>query len=86
MKQITESHLLEGTLLDQHNVLHNAELVVLTKHRSGPKKRKSEVVTLIEFAQQPPVPDGGPYVIHYVLDGKQHSDRVNIKLGKLIAG
>jgi hypothetical protein len=65
-------------------MLHEIELVIGAKQMSRERKRKEQPITIIEFARQPPVPDGGPYTLQYVINGKQHKDRVHVKSGKLV--
>jgi len=83
MWQSERPHLIKGTLLDQRKILHDVELVIVTKSKPGKTKMKKEVILEIKLARQSPVPDGGPYTLQYAFDGKQHKDRVRIKFGKL---
>ena len=83
MRQLVRPHLIQGMLLDEHKVLHDVELVVVTKHQSGKKKMKEEVISEIKFARQSPVPDGDSYSLQYILNGKEHKDQVRVKSGEL---
>jgi hypothetical protein len=83
MYQPERPHLVQGTLLDQRKVLHDVELVIVTKPKSGQRRMKEEVISQIKLAHQSPVPDGGPYTLQYALNGKEHKDRVRVKSGKL---
>ena len=85
MRQPERPHLIHGTLLDQQKVLHEIVIVLVTKHKSGQRRMKGEAISKISFARQSPVPDGGPYILQYAFNGKQHKDRVFIKSGKLAA-
>lgn len=85
MWQPERPHLIQGTLLDQRNVLHDVELVIVTKPKSGQKRMKGQAISRIKIARQAPVPDGGPYILQYVLNGKKHKDRVRVRAGKLAA-
>ena len=82
MWQPERPHLIHGTLLDQQKVLHEIVIVLVTKHKSG-QRRKGEAISKISFARQSPVPDGGPYILQYVFDGNQHKVPVRVKSGKL---
>jgi hypothetical protein len=86
MWQSERPHLIQGTLLDQRKVLHDVELVIVTKPKSGRKGTKEETISKMKFAQQSPVPDGGPYILQYVLNSEKHRDPVRIKSGKLAVG
>jgi hypothetical protein len=83
MTQTERFHIIQGTLLDQQNMLHEIELVIEAKQNPSQWNTKERSITIIEFARQPPVPDGGPYTLQYVVNGKQHKDRVHVKSGKL---
>jgi hypothetical protein len=86
MRQLVRPHLIQGTLLDQRKILHDVELVIVTKHKSGKKRMKGEAISEIKFAQQSPVPDGGPYILHYVFKGKEHKDPAHVKWGEISIG
>ena len=79
------SYLVPGRLVDQQRILHELELVIVTKQLPGQKGVEDEVISEIKLAQHSPVPDGGPYVLRYVFKGKQHEDKVRVKLGTLIS-
>ena len=76
-------HLIQGTLLDEHKVLHEIQLVIVIKHTAAKKTQNDKIISEIKFARQSPVPDGGPYILQYAFNGKQHKDEVHIKSGKL---
>jgi hypothetical protein len=83
MYQSERPHLVQGTLLDQQKILHDVELVIVTKPKSGRRGTKEEIISKIKFAQPSPVPDGGPYILQYVLNSEKHKDPVRIKSGEL---
>ena len=83
MTQRERFHLIQGTLLDRQNILHDVELVIVTKSKSDRKGTEEEPITMIEFARRSPVPDGGPYTLQFVFNGKEHKDPVRVKSGKL---
>jgi len=83
MLQSERPHLVQGTLLDQRKVLHDVELVIVTKPKPDQGRMKKTGISEIKLARQSPVPDGGPYILTYAFNGKQHKDRVHIKSGKL---
>ena len=82
MVQANRSHLVPGTLLDQQRILHEIELVIVTRKLPG---IEDEAISEIKLAQTSPVPDGGTYVLRYIFKGKQHEQQVRVKLGALIS-
>ncbi len=79
------SYLVPGTLIDQQRILHEIELVIVTKKRSGQKGVQDEAISEMKLARTSPVPDGGPYALRYVFKGKQYENQVRLKLGSLIS-
>ena len=85
MTHPNSSYLIAGKLLDQQSILHEIELVVVTKQLLGQAGVEDEAISEVKLAQTCPVPDGGPYTLRYVFNGKQYEDKVRIKLGTLIS-
>ncbi len=85
MTQSIQSSLVSGTLMDQQRILHEVEIVIVTKQLLNQGGAKDEAISEIRFAQRSPVPDGGPYVRRYVFKGKQWEDWVHVKQGALIS-
>ncbi len=85
MKQSNPSYLVPGTLIDQQRILHEVELVIMTKQLLGPNGVEDEAISEIKLAQRSPVPDGGPYTLRYVFKEKKHEDRVRLRQGLLIS-
>jgi hypothetical protein len=85
MVHTDQPYLIPGKLLDQQRILHEVELVIVTKQLLGQSGVEDEAISEIKLAQSSPVPDGGPYMLRYVFKGKQHEDKVRIKLGTLIS-
>ncbi len=84
--QPSNSYLVTGNLMDQQKVLHEVELVIVTKQMPAPGGVEMETISGMKFAQPSPVPDGGPYVLRYVFKDKQCEDRVRIRLGEPVLG
>ncbi len=84
--QPSNSYLVAGTLMDQQRVLHEVELVIVTKQMPAPGGVGMEMISGMKFAQPSPVPDGGPYILRYLFKDKQCEDRVRIKLGEMVLG
>ena len=80
------SYLVAGTLLDQQKILHEIEFVIVTKKPPrGQRGSENEAVSEMKLAHISPVPDGGPYMLQYVFNGKKHEDQVRVIRGMLIS-
>jgi hypothetical protein len=84
MRQSDPSYLVPGKLIDQQQILHEVELVIVTKLLLDQKGVEDEAISEIRLAQRSPVPDGGPYVLRYVFKERKHEDQVRIRQGVLI--
>jgi len=85
MMKHEQSYSVLGRLIDPQKILHEIELVIATKQLLGQGGVEDEAISEIRFAHRSPVPDGGPYVLRYVFKGRQHEDKVRVKLGTLIS-
>jgi hypothetical protein len=84
MSQPDRSYLVPGKLIDQQKILHEVELVIVTKLLPSPRSVEIETLSEIRLARRSPVPDGGSYMLQYEFHGIKHDDQVHIRLGKLI--
>ncbi len=80
--QASNSYLVTGNLMDQQRVLHEVELIIVTKKMPAPGGAETETISGMKFAQPSPVPDGGPYILRYVFKDKQCEQGVRIRLGE----
>ncbi len=83
--QPEKSYLAIGTLVDQQRVIHEIEIVILTRPLPDRGEAEDEAISGIKLAQRSPVPDGGPYVLRYVFKGRQYEHQVRVEVGKLIS-
>jgi hypothetical protein len=82
--QPEQSYLVTGTLLDQQKILHEIELIIVTKQLLGQSGMEDEAISGIKLANRSPVPEG-LYKLRYVFKGRQYEDSVRVKLGTLIS-
>ncbi len=81
MMQSDPSYLVPGRLIDQQRILHEVELVIMTRQLLGPNGVEDEAISEIKLAQRSPVPDGGPFTLRYVFKEKKHEDQVQVRQG-----
>lgn len=65
MMQSERSHLVLGRLIDDQRIMHEVELIIVTKQLHGQGGVEDEAISEIKLAQPSPVPDGGPYTLRY---------------------
>ena len=83
MTQSIKQYLVKGELIDQQRILHEIDIIIVTKQVSGKRKIKM-TISDIKLARSAPVPDGGPYTLRFVFKDKQHENQVYLKQGILI--
>jgi hypothetical protein len=84
MIQPDGSYRIPGTLVDQQGVTHEIELLIVTKQLHGESGLEDEAISEIKFASRSAIPDGGPYMLRYVFNGRRCQDQMRVKFGVLI--
>ena len=82
--QPEQTYLVPGRLVDQQKILHEVELVIVTKRQLGQRGEEDEVVSEIKLARRSPVPDGGPYTLRYVFNERKQEEQICVRQGMLI--
>ena len=74
-----------GVIYDREGISYQVELTAVVGVLIPRKGPKSECLSSISFADGSSVPpDGGPYRLCYLFQGKQYEEEIRVKRGTLI--